>query len=200
VPSLTLTGDADADALLSDNAFALLVGMLLDQQIAMEVAFVGPHRLAERLGGELTPAAVAAVEPDELEACFREKPAIHRYPGSMAKRVHALATYLVEHHDGDAAAVWDGAAIGRELYERLAALPGYGDQKARIFVALLGKQCGVTPEGWREAAGEYGEDGYRSIADVTDAETLAEVREFKQARKAAAKEAKAAKAAKAASG
>jgi uncharacterized HhH-GPD family protein len=192
VPSLTLTGDAHADALLSDNAFALLVGMLLDQQIAMEVAFIGPHRLAERLGGELTPAAVAAVEPDELEARFRDKPAIHRYPGSMAKRVHALATFLVEHHDGDAAAVWEGAATGRELYERLAGLPGYGDQKARIFVALLGKQCGVTPAGWREAAGEYGQDGYRSIADVTGSESLAKVREFKQARKAAAKEAKAA--------
>lgn len=197
MPTLTLTGDAAADALLSENAFALLVGMLLDQQIAMEVAFAGPHRLAERLGGELTPAAVAAVEPDELEARFREKPAIHRYPGSMAGRVHALARYLVEHHDGEAAAVSEGAATGRELYERLAALPGYGDQKARILVALLGKQCGVTPEGWREAAGEYGEDGYRSIADVVDAETLGRVREFKQARKAAAKEAKAAGAASA---
>ncbi len=192
MPTLTLTGDTDADRLLSDNAFALLVGMLLDQQIAMELAFVGPQRLAERLGGELTPAAVAAVDPDHLEALFRDKPAIHRYPGSMAKRVHALAGHIVEHHGGDAAAVWTGADDGRDLYRRVADLPGYGDQKARIFVALLGKQCGVTPSGWREAAGEYGEDGYRSIADVTDPETLAKVREFKQARKAAAKAAKAA--------
>jgi uncharacterized HhH-GPD family protein len=191
VPALTLTGDPAADELLSENAFALLVGMLLDQQIAMELAFVGPHRLAERLGTTLTPAAVAAVDPDVLEERFRQKPAIHRYPGSMAKRVHALASYLVDHHDGDAAAVWEGAATGGELYDRLAALPGYGDQKARIFVALLGKRCDVTPEGWREAAGEYGEEGYRSIADVTDPETLAKVREFKQARKAAAKAAKA---------
>ncbi|WP_052665546.1 HhH-GPD-type base excision DNA repair protein [Nitriliruptor alkaliphilus] len=187
MPTLTLTGDAPADALLSDNAFALLIGMLLDQQIAMEVAFVGPLRLAERLGGELTPAAVAAADPEQLEALFREKPAIHRYPGSMAKRVHALATHLVEYHDGDAAAVWEDAATGDELYRRVAALPGYGDQKARIFVALLGKQCGVTPDGWREAAGDYGQDGYRSIADVTDPQTLAEVRAYKQARKAAAK-------------
>jgi uncharacterized HhH-GPD family protein len=187
VPTLTLTGDAPADALLSDNAFALLIGMLLDQQIAMEVAFVGPLRLAERLGGELTPAAVAAVDPAVLEDHFRQKPAIHRYPGSMAKRVHALATHLVEHHDGDAAAVWDGAVSGDDLYRRVASLPGYGDQKARIFVALLGKQCGVTPDGWREAAGDYGQEGHRSIADVTDPETLAEVRAYKQARKAAAK-------------
>jgi uncharacterized HhH-GPD family protein len=191
VPALTLTGDAPADALLSENAFALLVGMLLDQQIAMEVAFVGPHRLAERLGGELTPRSVASVDPGDLEERFRQKPAIHRYPGSMAKRVHALATHLVDHHGGDAADVWNGASSGAELYDRLAALPGYGDQKARIFVALLGKQCDVTPDGWREAAGDYGLEGYRSIADVTDPETLAKVREFKQARKAEARAAKA---------
>jgi uncharacterized HhH-GPD family protein len=191
VPTLTLTGDTAADHLLSDNAFALLIGMLLDQQIAMEVAFVGPHRLRERLDVELTPAAVAGLDPEELEARFREKPAIHRYPGAMAKRVHALATHLVEHHDGDAAAVWEGADTGEQLYRRVLALPGYGEQKARIFVALLGKRCEVTPPGWREAAGEYGEEGYRSIADVTDPETLQRVREAKQARKAAAKAARA---------
>ncbi|MEX1177015.1 MAG: HhH-GPD-type base excision DNA repair protein [Nitriliruptor sp.] len=191
MPTLTLTGDAPADELLSDNAFALLIGMLLDQQIAMEVAFVGPRKLADRLGGELTPAAVAATDPEQLEAHFRTKPAIHRYPGSMAKRVHALATTIVEDHGGDAESVWREAASGDELLARLQALPGYGEQKARIFVALLGKQCGVTPTGWREAAGEYGEEGYRSIADVTDERTLAEVRECKQARKAAAKAEKA---------
>lgn len=195
MPALTLTGDPTADELLSDNAFALLIGMLLDQQIAMELAFVGPARLAERLDGELTPATVAALAPEALEERFRQKPAIHRYPGSMATRVHALAEHLVEHHGGDAAAVWADVDSGAELYRRVAALPGYGQQKARIFVALLGKQCGVTPDGWREAAGEYGEDGYRSIADVTSPETLARVREDKQARKAAAKAAKAQKAA-----
>jgi uncharacterized HhH-GPD family protein len=192
MPTLTLTNEPEADRLLSENAFALLVGMLLDQQIAMEQAFVGPHRLAERLGGTLDPASVAATGPDELEERFREKPALHRYPGSMAKRVHALATYLVEEYDGDAAAVWRDVADGRELKRRLTALPGYGDQKARIFLALLGKQCGVTPQGWQEAAGEYGEEGYRSIADVTSPETLAKVREWKQARQAAARAAKAA--------
>jgi uncharacterized HhH-GPD family protein len=194
VPTLTLTSEPDADRLLSENAFALLVGMLLDQQIAMEQAFVGPQRLEERLDGPLTPATIAASSPDELEARFREKPALHRYPGSMAKRVHALATELVETYDGDTTAIWREVEDGRELKRRLTALPGFGDQKARIFVALLGKQCGVTPEGWREAAGEYGEDGYRSIADVTGPETLAKVREWKQARKAEAKAAKAARA------
>ncbi|TVR28826.1 MAG: Fe-S cluster assembly protein HesB [Nitriliruptor sp.] len=187
MPTLTLTGDTDADALLSDNGFALLVGMLLDQQIAMELAFVGPHRLDQRVDGPLTPATIAAMSPDELEPLFREKPALHRYPGSMAKRVHALAVHLVEEHDGDASNVWDEASSGADLLKRLRALPGFGEQKARIFVALLGKQCGVTPAGWEEAAGDYGLDGYRSIADVTSEQTLAKVREFKQAQKAAKK-------------
>jgi uncharacterized HhH-GPD family protein len=194
VPTLTLTNEPDADRLLSENAFALLVGMLLDQQIAMEQAFVGPHRLAERLGGTLDPATVAATDPDELEGRFRDKPALHRYPGSMAKRVHALAVDLVERYDGDAAAVWRDVEDGAELKRRLTELPGFGDQKARIFLALLAKQCDVTPAGWQEAAGEYGQEGYRSIADVTSPETLAKVREWKQARKAAAKAAKAAEA------
>ncbi len=189
MPTLRLTGDDHADQLLSDNAFALLVGMLLDQQISMEVAFVGPARLAARLDGPLEPATVAAVDLDDLEARFREKPALHRYPGAMAKRVHALAEHLVEHHDGDAAAVWRDAPTGAQLKRRLVALPGFGDQKARILVALLGKQCGVTPEGWRDAAGAYGDDGYRSIADVTDEASLAKVREWKQAQKAAARSA-----------
>ncbi|MBS3940579.1 MAG: Fe-S cluster assembly protein HesB [Actinobacteria bacterium] len=187
MPTLTLTGEPDADRLLSDNAFALLVGMLLDQQIAMEQAFGGPARLAERLGGALTPAAVAALDPDDLEQVFREKPALHRYPGSMAKRVHALATALVEDYDGDTEAVWRDVADGRELKRRLTDLPGFGDQKSRIFVALLGKQCGVTPDGWREAAGDYGLDGHRSIADVVDHDSLLEVRAWKQAKKARAK-------------
>ena len=187
MPSLTLTGDPAADTLLSDNAFALLTGMLLDQQIAMELAFVGPHRLADRLGGHLEPATVAATDLDDLEGLFRQKPALHRYPGSMAKRVHALATHLVEEYGGDASAVWADVSDGPELKRRLGALPGFGDQKARIFLALLGKQCGVTPDGWRDAAGDYGLDGHRSIADVTDPEALDAVRTWKQAQKAAAK-------------
>ena len=184
---LALTGDENADALLSEDGFALLTGMLLDQQIAMEVAFLGPHRLADRLEAPLSPATVAATDPERLEELFREKPALHRYPGAMAKRVRALADHLVEQHDGRAEAVWEEAVDGRDLLRRLKALPGFGDQKARIFVALLGKQLGVRPEGWREAAGEYGEQGHRSIADVTGPESLDQVREFKRARKAAAK-------------
>ncbi len=187
MPRLSFTGDPDADQLLSDDAFALLLGMLLDQQIAMEVAFLGPWRLQERLGEALTPTAVAGRDPDELEALFRITPAIHRYPGSMARRAHALATHLVEHHHGDAAEVWTGAEDARDLKRRLLALPGYGDQKARIFVALLAKRCGVTPEGWEQAAGAYAEPGYRSIADVVDADSLQQVRESKQAAKARAK-------------
>jgi uncharacterized HhH-GPD family protein len=186
MPSLTLTGDPAADRLLSDNPFALLVGMLLDQQIAMEVAFVGPARLAERLGGPLEPAAVAARSPEDLEALFRDKPALHRYPGSMAKRVHDLAVHLVEQHGGDASRVWTDAATGAELKRRLVALPGFGEQKARIFVALLGKQCGVQPDGWEAAAGDYSQPGHRSIADVTDPDSLEQVRAWKQAKKAAA--------------
>lgn len=187
MPSLHLTADPVADQLLSDNPLALLIGMLLDQQVAMEWAFAGPARLEERLGEPLTATAIATRAPDDVEAIFRDKPALHRYPGSMAKRVHALCTAIVDEHGGRAEAIWEDVPDGATLLKRLKALPGYGDQKARIFVALLGKQCDVTPDGWREAAGDYGLDGYRSIADVTSPETLLKVRETKQARKAAAK-------------
>ena len=190
MPTLRLTDDADADALLSRNPFALMVGMVLDQQIAMELAFLGPHRFAERLGGELTPARVAAVDPEELEEVFRTKPALHRYPGSMASRIQALAAAIVEGYDGDAARIWQDVDSGRELKRRLTQLPGFGEQKASIFLALLGKQCGITPDGWQQAAGDYGLEGYRSIADVTDPDSLARVRETKQAAKAAAKAAR----------
>ena len=187
---LRLTGDADGDALLSSNPFALLVGMMLDQQIRMEIAFLGPQRLAERLGIELTSAALAATPPDEVDAAFRVKPAIHRFPGAMATRVVRLAEAVVEHHGGDAARIWRGVKDASVLHERLAALPGFGDEKASIFLALLAKQLGVRPDGWEAAAGEYALEGYRSIADVVDADSLLLVRESKQAVKQAEKQAR----------
>jgi len=184
-PRLRLTGDERGDALLSHNAFALLVGMLLDQQIRMEIAFLGPSRLEDRLGTPLTPANVAATDPEQLDAAFRVKPAIHRFPGAMAKRVQALARMIVDDYDGDAEAVWRGVTDAKALHGRLAVLPGFGPEKAAIFTALLGKQLKVRPRGWREAAGEYGLEGYRSIADVVGPESLLLVRESKQAVKAA---------------
>ncbi|MGM7424242.1 HhH-GPD-type base excision DNA repair protein [Cellulosimicrobium sp. CpK407] len=200
---LWITGDPDADALLSDDAFALLVGMLLDQQYPMEHAFAGPRKIRDRLGS-IDPRAVAEADPDAFVTLATTPPAIHRYGRSMAARVQDLARVVVDEYDGDATRIWtapgagdDGTAAptGAEVLARLRALPGYGDQKARIFLALLGKQRGVQPAGWREAAGHYGDEGSRrSIADVTSAESLAEVRTFKKAQKAAAKAAKAAKA------
>nr|WP_207782516.1 HhH-GPD-type base excision DNA repair protein [Phytoactinopolyspora limicola] len=179
---LHLAGDPAADELLGRDPFALMVGMLLDQQIPMEWAFTGPATIAARLGvTHLDPAAIAHHDPEQFAALMAQKPAVHRYPGSMAKRVQALAAYVVEHWGGDAGAIWQDVSTGRELFTRFKALPGYGEQKARILVALLGKQCGVQPDGWREAAGPYGEEGARrSIADVVDTESLAEVRAFKK--------------------
>lgn len=184
---LHLTGDEDADRLLSTNALALLLGMLLDQQVPMEWAFSSPALLRNRLSTELTAAQIAGRTPEEVEAIFRDKPALHRYPGSMAKRVHALCVELVERFDGQAETVWEGAADGKDLLARLQSLPGFGKQKAQIFVALLAKQLQVRPDGWQQAAGDYGLEGHRSIADVTDPESLGKVRDFKRAKKAAAK-------------
>lgn len=190
--TVRIAQDPDADALLGRSPLAAMVGMLLDQQVPMEWAFSGPHTLLERLGGDdLDAGRIAAMDPDEFSDLCARKPAIHRYPGSMAKRVQQLCRHLVEHYDGDAAAVWRTADTGEELLSRLRELPGYGEQKARIFVALLGKRLGVRPSGWREAAGDYGKDGaYLSAADITGPETLARVREHKQEMKRAAKEAK----------
>ena len=187
-PNLSLTGDAEADALLSGDYFALLTGMLLDQQISMEIAFIGPKKIAQRMGG-FDVRKIAAADLDEFVELCVAKPAIHRYAGAMARRVHALAQYVVEHYDGRTEGIWtDERPNGQEVLKRLRDLPGYGEQKARIFLALLGKQCGVRPTGWRAAAGAYGDAGsHRSIADVTSAESLAEVRAFKKAAKAAAK-------------
>jgi uncharacterized HhH-GPD family protein len=197
---LWITGDPDTDALLRDDPFALLIGMLLDQQYPMEHAFAGPRKIRDRIG-TLDPQVIADADPDEFVTMATTPPAIHRYGRSMAGRVQAVARAVVDDYDGDVTRIWTtpgatgDAPTGAEVLKRLNALPGFGAQKAQIFLALLGKQRGVEPTGWREAAGHYGDEGSRrSIADVTSAESLAEVREFKKSAKAAAKAAQATKA------
>jgi uncharacterized HhH-GPD family protein len=178
-----------ANELLAESPLALLIGMLLDQQIPMEKAFTSPDVLRERLGGTLDAQTIAGYDAEAFEAIFREPPALHRFPAAMAKRVQTLAEILVHRYDGNAAAVWEGAQSGDEVVKRVGTLPGFGPQKAKIFTALLGKQYGVQPTGWREAAGTYGEDGsFRSVADVVDTDSLKAVREYKQQMKAAAKQ------------
>ena len=185
---LALSGDPKADALLSKDPLALLIGMVLDQQIPLEWAFGGPFRLKERLGRPLDATDIAGMDPEELAGAFAQRPALHRFPGANAKRVQALCRLLVDEYGGKAANVWKTARSGDELLARVKALPGFGEQKARIFVALLGKQLAVRPPGWEEAAGPYGQPGtFMSVADITSPETLAEVREYKRATKAAAK-------------
>ncbi|QGN32483.1 HhH-GPD-type base excision DNA repair protein [Microlunatus sp. Gsoil 973] len=187
-PELHLTGNDDADRLLSENPSALLIGMTLDQQVPMEKAFSGPAVIAERMGGAFDVAKIAAMDVDDFVAICSERPAIHRFPGAMGKRVHAVCRALVEEYDGDAANLWADVTDGAELKKRVAALPGFGDQKASIFVALLGKQRGVTPMGWREAAGRYGDDGvFRSVADIVDPSSLSKVRQTKKEEKAKAR-------------
>ena len=186
-----LTGDPAADELLATDPLALLVGMLLDQQVAMETAFLGPKKIADRLGG-FDVRAIADADPEAFAAMCATPPAVHRYPGSMAGRIQALCRFVADTYAGDPRRIWtDGDPDGREVLKRLKALPGYGDQKARIFLALLGKQFDVRPPGWREAAGAYGEEGSRrSIADVVDQRSLDEVRATKKQLKAAAKAAR----------
>ncbi|MEV0534649.1 HhH-GPD-type base excision DNA repair protein [Kitasatospora sp. NPDC050463] len=193
--TVRLAQQPEADDLLGRSALAALVGMLLDQQVPMEWAFTGPLTIAQRLGrDDLDAHEIAVHNPEAFVALLSEKPAVHRYPAAMAKRVQQLCQYVVAQYDGDAAALWRDVATGRELLSRLNALPGFGKQKSQIFLALLGKQYGVRPEGWREAAGLYGEEGaYRSVADITGPESLDKVRAHKQEVKRAAKEAKAAK-------
>lgn len=186
--TLCLAQHPEADALITRDPLALLIGMVLDQQIPLEKAFTSPWVLRERLGHDYDAAEIAAYDPDALSAIFTKPPALHRFPGSMAKRVQAMCQHVVDEHDGDAAAVWSTAKTGDELYRRLSRLPGFGEQKARIFLALLGKQLGVRPKGWREAARQFGEDGSRiSVADITGAKSLLEVRAYKKQMKLAAK-------------
>ncbi len=176
----------EADAVLDDEPFAVLVGMMLDQQYGMEHAFRGGWKVRSRFG-TLDPAAIAAADPKDFVALCSQPPAIHRFPGSMARRLQELAALVVERYDGDVSRLWTEATSGRDLLRRVQDLPGFGKQKAQIFVALLAKQLGVRPEGWEAAAGDYALEGYRSVADVVDAESLLKVRDFKQQKKAAAK-------------
>lgn len=187
-PKLCIAQDPEADALLSSSPLALLFGMMLDQQIPMEKAFKGPRDIANRMG-TLDVHRIAEANPDEFTTVVATTPAIHRFPSSMAKRLQALAKYLIEHYDGQVEAIWtQGNPDGKEVLKRLKNLPGFGDQKARIFLALLGKQLDVQPAGWQAAAGAYGEKGsHRSVADVVDPDSLIKVREFKKAAKAQAK-------------
>jgi len=183
---LQIAQDPAADELLSTDPFALLTGMLLDQQFPMERAFAGPAKIRDRFGS-LDPVAIADAEPDAFADLCATPPAIHRYGRSMAAREQALARVIVDEYDGDTAQLWTTATTGKELFDRIRALPGFGDQKAKIFTALLAKQLDVTPKGWTSVVGDYGKKGFRSVADVTDPDSLQKVRDFKKAAKAAAK-------------
>ncbi len=190
--TFSLPIDPEANALLARSPLALLIGMLLDQQVSLERAFSAPFDLVKRIGHEPTAEELAGYDPEALTTVFSERPALHRYPRAMAARVQELARIIVTDYDGEAARIWRGAASGEDLLARVSRLPGFGPQKARIFVALLGKQFGVQPDGWRTAAGPFGEEGvFHSVADIADEESLGKVRAHKQEMKAAAKAGKA---------
>ena len=182
---LHLAQDPEADRVLSDNPLALLIGMVLDQQVPLEWAFAGPAELQRRLGSQLDAGAIAAMDPQSLVSAFAAKPALHRYPASMAARVHELCKLIVDRYAGRPEAIWENVTSASELLKRVKELPGFGDHKAKIFVALLGKQLGVRPEGWESVSAPFGDPGsFRSVADITDPESLAQLRSFKQSLKA----------------
>jgi uncharacterized HhH-GPD family protein len=186
--SLALSGNADADRLLSEDPLALLIGMVLDQQVPLERAFTSPLDLKNRLGGRLDAAEISSMDPDKLAAVFSTRPALHRFPAANARRVQELCGLVVDEYHGRAQDIWETAATGDDLYRRVRALPGFGEQKARIFVGLLGKQLGVRPPGWEEAAGRFGAPGtFLSVADIVDSDSLGRVRAYKAQLKAAAK-------------
>jgi uncharacterized HhH-GPD family protein len=186
--TLSLPIDADANELLSRSPLALIIAMLLDQQVTIEKAFTAPRDLARRLGHAPTAPELAAIDPAALAAIFSERPALHRYPRAMAGRVQQLCQHITGAYGGDPARIWAGAESGAELLGRLSALPGFGQDKARIFLALLGKRCGVRPPGWREAAGHFGAEGsHCSVADIVDGPSRDAVRAYKKDRKAAAR-------------
>lgn len=188
MPTIYLSGNPGADELLARDPLALLIGMVLDQQVPLEWAFLGPHTLTERLGTKLDVKKLAEMDEDTLVTIFCDRPAMHRYPAAMARRVHEMCNLIVEEYDADPAAIWTTATSGKELYKRVKALPGFGEMKAKIFVALLAKQFGVKPGGWDEVAGDFGKPGsYMSVADIVDEASLGKVRAYKTQKKAAAK-------------
>jgi uncharacterized HhH-GPD family protein len=184
--AIHITGDAAADQVLTDSPFALVVGMMLDQQYPMEHAFRGPAKVLDRFGS-FEPGPIADADPEAFAALCSTPPAIHRFPGSMSARLQELARLVVEKYDGDASRLWTEATSGQDLLKRVQELPGFGKQKAQIFVSLLAKQLDVRPEGWESVVGDYALEGYRSVADVTDPASLQKVRDFKKEKKAAAK-------------
>ena len=187
---LHLSQDPESDRVLSESSLALLIGMVLDQQVPLEWAFAGPAELQRRLGAPLQAASIASMDPEELVRAFAGTPALHRYPASMAARVQELCRLIVDRYGGEPERIWHGVPTASDLRKRIKELPGFGDHKAKIFVALLGKQLGVRPEGWRQAAGHFGEDGsHVSVADIVDEESLAAVRAYKKDLKAAARSA-----------
>jgi len=186
-PSIPVTNTPEANDLLVTDPLALLIGMLLDQQVPMEWAFLGPYTLKARFGGVLDAHKIAAMSEDEVVAVFCDKPAVHRYPAVMARRSYALCQALVDLYDGDASKIWKNVKTGDELYRRLRELPGYGDEKTKIFMAILAKRLGKKPAGWEEAAAPFSDDVPRSVADIDSAEGFARVREFKKAKRAAGK-------------
>lgn len=186
-PAIPITGDVAADMLLQDEPLALLIGMLLDQQVPMEWAFRGPATLKERLGGSLDATRIASMSEDDVVALCCEKPAVHRFPAAMGRRIHALCLDLVEHYDGDAGRLWSDAPDAQVLYTRLRALPGYGDEKSKIFMSILAKRLGVATAGWEAVAAPFSDDEPRSVADVDSEANLARVREWKKMMKAAKK-------------
>ncbi len=186
-PAIPITGDPDADALLEDDPLALVVGMLLDQQVSMETAFVGPWKLKTRMGDAFDTATIAAMDPEEFIEICRERPAIHRFPKAMGARIHDLCRVVVADYDGDPSRIWTDASTGEELSARVSALPGFGEEKTKIFIALLAKRLGIAPKGWQEVAAPFSDEVPRSIADVGSPDTLTQVREWKRAQKAAGK-------------
>ena len=185
--SFPITNDDDANAFLVADPLALVLGMLLDQQVPMEWAFRAPFTLGQRLGERFNPTDIAAMDPEDLVAVFCEKPALHRYPAAMGRRAHAVCAHIVNHHNGDAAKIWKGVRSGEQLYGRVLALPGFGEEKAKIFVALLAKRFHKAPPGWEQAAGAFSDSQLRSVADVSSKERFNEVRAWKKAQKAAKK-------------